>query len=167
MAATISEPKVIERGPCNVVGAYAVYEGDDEGPAWGQASAELDRRKADVLNREGDTLLGFLYRPHKDDPDVPQEVRSCFMGVEVTDLGRVPDGMAATRFSGGKYIAVACRGDTEMEAAVGVGDAVRKLERWMAENGCREGDACFCFSHEEADTPPFIQHILAKLEEPA
>jgi len=35
----------------------------------------------------------------------------------------------------------------------------------MPENGYSEGDACFACSHEEADTPPFIQYVYVKLEE--
>ena len=165
MTAQITEPKIIERGPYHVVGTYAICEGDDE--PWGEASGELDRRKSEVPNRESDTLLAFLYRPHRDDPSISEEVRSCFMGVEVTDLDHVPDGMTATRFTGGQYVTVACKGDTENEAAMAVGDAIRQLGQWIKENGYREGDACFCFSHEDAETPPFVQHVYIKLEKPA
>jgi hypothetical protein len=165
MPADISEPKIIERGPYSVVGVYASYEGDEKGPAWGEASAELERRKGEVGNREGDSLLAFLYRPHKDDPSIAEEVRACFMGLEVTDLTQVPDGMTATRFSGGKYVTVECKANTENDAAVAVGEAIERLEAWISEHGYREGDACFCFSHEGADTPPFIQHVYVKLEE--
>jgi len=145
MGLHISEPRIVERGPYSIVGAYAICRGEEE--PWGEASGELDRRREEIRNREGDTLLAFLYRPHRDDPSVPEEVRSCFMGVEVTDLSQVPEGMAATYFTGGKYVAVECRGDTENEAAMGVGDAVNQLEQWIAENGYCERDACFCFSH--------------------
>ncbi len=165
MTAQITEPKIIERGPYHVVGAYAICKGDDE--PWGEASQELGRRKAEVLNRESDTLLAFLYRPHRDDPSIPEKVRSCFMGVEVTDLDHVPEGMAATRFTGGRYVTVECKGDTENEAAMGVGDAIQKLEKWIETNGYREGDACFCFSHENTDAPPFVQHVYVKLEQTA
>jgi predicted transcriptional regulator YdeE len=87
------------------------------------------------------------------------------MGVEVSDDAHVPEGMTLTRFSGGKYVTVECRGDTENEAAMAVGPAINQLEKWIPENGYREGDACFCFSREEADVPPFVQHVYIKLEE--
>jgi len=164
MAATITEPKVITAGPYCVVGAYATYEGDDEGPAWSHAYRELMRKKDEVRNRVGDTLLGFLYRPHRDDPTVGEEVRACFVGVEVTDLDEVPEGLSGTRFSGGLYVTVDSVGDTEDESATGVGDAVPTLERWAKENGYVEGDACFCFSHELAPKPPFVEHVYLKIE---
>ena len=79
MAATISEPKVIERGPCNVVGAYAVYEGDDEGPAWGQASAEFDRRRGEGFpNHE----CGSAMKPPW---EVFAESRGCNLIIDVDD----------------------------------------------------------------------------------
>lgn len=165
MAAQITEPTMIDRGPCHVVGAYALCEGDDE--PWGDASSELDRRKAEVPNRVYDTLLAFLYRPHRDDPSIAEGVRSCFMGVEVADLDHVPEGMAATRFTGGRYATVECRGETENEAAMAVGEAIHKLTKWIKENDGREGDACFCFSHEDADVPPYVQHVYIKMEQRA
>ena len=125
MALTITDPEIIERGPYCVVGAYAVCRGDEE--PWGEAAAAFERRRGEVRNRVGDTLLAFLYRPHRDDPSVGEDVRSCFMGVEVADLDAPPEGMAATRFSGGKHIPVECRGATELEAAMGVGEAVARL----------------------------------------
>jgi hypothetical protein len=160
----LSEPEVIEHDPYNVVGAYAIRQGEEE--PWGEASNAFDRRRHEIRNRKGDALLAFLYRPHRDDPSVPEGVRSCFMGVEVTDLTQVPQGMAATRFSGGKYVTIECTGDTENEAAVGVGQAVRRIEEWIPQNGYREGDACFCWSHEKAGRPPFVQYVYVKLEEP-
>jgi predicted transcriptional regulator YdeE len=163
MTLHLSEPRITERDPSCVVGVYAVFEGEDE--PWGEVFHEFERRRAGIRNREGDTLLGFLYRPHKDNPSIPEDVRSCFMGVEVTDLTQVPEGMTATRFTGGKYAIVECKGDTENEAAMGVGDAVDNIEKWLPENGYREGDACFACSHEEADKPPFIQYVYVKLEE--
>ena len=165
MRTGITDPKIIEHDPYTVVGVYATFEGENEGPAWGQASQELERRKLEIQNRRGDTLLGFLYRPYRDDPAVDEKVRACFMGVEVTDCSQLPDGMTATRFSGGKYVTVECRGATEHEAAMLVGEAIQGLEQWIRENGYREGDACFCFSHEDAATPPFIQHVHVKIED--
>ena len=66
MALHLSEPKIIERGPYRAVGVYAVCEGDDE--SWGKATGELIRRQTGIRSRVGDTQLGFLYRPRKDDP---------------------------------------------------------------------------------------------------
>ena len=165
MAFSLSEPTIIERSPCNVVGVYALFEGEEEGPAWNIATRELNRRLDEIKNREGDTILGFLYRPHKDYPSVPEQVRACFMGVEVTDVTQIPDGMATTSFTGGKYAVVECSGDTELRSAMGVGGAVESLERWAPEHGYREGDACFTYSHEKSETPPFINYVLIKLEE--
>ncbi len=167
MSAEISEPKIIEHGPYCVVGMYAIFQGDREDPAWTEAYTAFMRRKPEVRNRVGDTMLGFLYRPHKDDPAIAAEVRSCFVGVEATDLSHVPAGMAATRFSGGQYVTVTCTGRTQDESAMGVGDAVALLEKWIRDNGYREGDACFALGHEGAATPPFVEHVHIKLERPA
>jgi predicted transcriptional regulator YdeE len=165
MAAQITDPKTIEHAPYDVIGIYAVYEGDDEGPGWGKAWTEFSRRKHEVQNREGDTLCGFLYRPHRDDPSIPEAARACFIGVEVSSADDIPEGMTLTHFSGGRYITTESRGDTEGEAAMGVGDAVQLLETWIDEHGYVEGDACFCFSHEDAETPPFVQHVHANFVE--
>jgi len=162
---TLSEPRVIEREPYVIVGAYCTYEGEDEGPGWRGASETFSARREEITNRKGDTVLGFLYRPHRDHPDIPESVRACFMGVEVGDLDHVPEGLSTTQFSGGKYVIVECRGDTESEAAMGVGDGVQFLERWIEEQGYTEGDACFACSHENAPTPPFIEYVYIKIEE--
>ena len=110
-------------------------------------------------------MLGFLYRPHKDDPGIPESVRACFIGVEVTDLDRVPEGLSTTQFSGGKYAIVECQGDTQDEAAVGVGEGVDYLEKWIVEQGYAEGDACFALSHETVPKPPFVEYVYVKIEE--
>ena len=169
MALQLSEPTIAEHGPYHIVGVYATYEGEEEGPAWGKATTELERRRDEIRNREGDTIFGFLYPPHMDDPSVPEHVRSCFMGVEVRDLAQVPEGMAATTFAGGRYAIVECRGDTEEEAAMGVGEAISYLiAKWIPEHGyrkLRDGDACFTCSHEEADKPPFIEYVHIELGE--
>jgi predicted transcriptional regulator YdeE len=110
-------------------------------------------------------VLGFLYRPHKDHPDIPESVRACFVGVEVPDLDHVPEGLSTTQFSGGKYVIVACQGDTQEEAAMGVGEGVQFLERWIVEQGYTEGDACFACSHENAPKPPFVEYVYMKIEE--
>lgn len=161
----LDELKIIERGPYLVVGAYASYEGEDEGPGWSGASEAFWARRDEVPNRVGDAVLGFLYRPHRDDPSVPESVRACFVGVEVTDLDHVPGGLSTTRFSGGKYAMVACKGDTSDEAAMGVGEGVGFLEKWVAEQGYMEGDACFSLSHENESRPPFIEYVYMNFVE--
>lgn len=101
----------------------------------------------------------------KDHPEIPDSVRACFIGVEVARLGHVTEGLSVTRFSGGKYAIIACRGDTQGEAAQGVGDGVTFLEKWIAEQGYVEGDACFACGPEPAEGPPFIEHVYIKIEE--
>jgi hypothetical protein len=161
----LSKPRIIEREPYLVVGSYATYEGDDEGPGWSGAFEMFSAGRDQIANRVGDTMLGFLYRPHKDNPSIPESVRACFVGVEVTGLDRVPAGLSATQFSGGKYVVVACTGDTQDEAAIGVGQGVEFLEKWVVEQGYVEGDACFALSHETAPTPPFVEYVYVKIEE--
>jgi len=165
MAFALGEPRVIERGPYLIVGAYCTFEGEDEGPGWRGASEAFSARRGEITNRVGDTLLGFLYRPHRDHPEIPEDVRACFMGVEIADFDQVPEGLSTTRFSGGKYVIVECRGDTEGEAAMGVGDGIQFLERWIGEQGYVEGDACFACSHEDEQKPPFIEYVYIKVEE--
>ncbi len=111
-------------------------------------------------------MLGFLYRPHRDHPEVAEDVRACFIGAEVTDFDHVPDGMSTTQFSGGQYVIVDCRGDTQEEAAAGVGEAIGFLSQWMPEHGYAEGDACFSCSDEKAPRPPFVEHVYIKIEKP-
>jgi len=161
----LSEPKIIERGPYLVVGAYATFEGEDEGPGWSDASEAFYARRGEIPNRVGDAVLGFLYRPHKDHPEISESARACFVGVEVTDLDHVPEGLSTTRFSGGKYAIVSCTGDTEGEAATGVGEGVACLETWVAEQGYTEGDACFALSHEDAPRPPYVEYVYVKIED--
>jgi hypothetical protein len=160
----LSEPEIVEREPYHIVGAYCTFEGEDEGPGWSGASQAFYARREKITNRVGDTVLGFLYRPHKDHPQVPEHVRACFVGIEVTDLDRVPAGLSSTQFSGGQYVTVACKGDTENEAAMGVGEGVGLLEDWIEERGYREGDACFALSYESAPKPPFIEYVYIKIE---
>jgi hypothetical protein len=161
----LSKPKIIERGPYLVVGAYCTFEGDDEGPGWSGASKAFHARREAITNRVDDTMLGFLYRPHKDHPSIPESVRACFVGVEVTDLDHVPGGLSTTQFSGGKYVIVACTGDTEGAAAMGVGEGVGLLENWITEHGYTEGDACFALSHESAPRPPYVEYVYINFEE--
>lgn len=163
MGAALSEPRVFERGPYEVVGCYATFEGDDE--AWGPASQAFFARKAEVAHRVGDTIMGFLYRPHRDDPSIPETVRAAFVGVEVADREHVPEGMALTHFSGGKFVTVSCTGATEMEAAMAVGDGVQACEAWAREHGYDQGDSCFCYSHENAPRPPYVEHVVMSFVE--
>jgi predicted transcriptional regulator YdeE len=164
MVRELSKPQIIERGPYLVVGAYATFEGDDEGPGWSGASKAFYARRVAIPNQVGDAVLGFLYRPHGDHPEIPEDVRACFVGVEVTDLDHVPEGLSTTRFSGGKYAIVSCTGDTEDQAALGVGEGVCTLETWIAEQGYTEGDACFALSHEDAPRPPHVEYVYMKIE---
>jgi predicted transcriptional regulator YdeE len=161
----LGEPKVIERGPYLVVGAYCTYESNDEGPGWSGASQAFYARKDEITNRTDDAVLGFIYRPHKDHPDISEDVRAAFVGVEVTDLDHVPEGLSTTRFSGGKYAVVACTGDTEDEAAMGVGEGVGFLEKWVVEQGYVEGDVCFALSHEGAPRPPYVEYVYVKMDQ--
>ncbi len=161
----LSDPRIVRRGPYQVVGVYCVYKGDDEGPGWAGAHRSFFARCHEIANRVDDAVLGFLYRPHRDDPAIPEGVKACFVGVEVTDLDHVPAGMATTRFSGGKYVIVDCTGDTEAEAAEGVGESVTILDRWISEHGYVEGDACFAASHEQARKPPFVESVYIKIEQ--
>ena len=91
---TLSEPRIIERGPYSVVGAFGIFSGNDEGPGWQAAERSFFACKHEIPNRTDDCVLGFLYRPHMDDPAIPAETRACFVGVEVADFGHVPAGMA-------------------------------------------------------------------------
>jgi len=161
----LSEPEVISRPPYLVVGCFATYEGEDEGPGWRGASEAFFAREGEIRNRADDVTLGFLYRPHKDDPAIDPAVRACFVGAEVTDLDHVPEGMATTRFPGGQYVVVACHGDSEGEAAMGVGEAIGMLEsEWMSENGYREGGACFACSLPAEQKPPFVEYVYIHIE---
>ena len=60
---TLSEPRIIERGPYLVVGATCTFEGQDEGPGWSGASRAFGSRETEIENRVDDMTLGFLYRP--------------------------------------------------------------------------------------------------------
>jgi hypothetical protein len=162
--AKLSEPKIIEREPYLVVGVYCTFEGDNEGTGWSGASEAFYAQKEEITNRKDDAVLGFLYRPHKDHPGTPESVRACFVGVEVTDLDHVPECLSTTQFSGGKYAIVACTGDTEDEAAMGVGEGVGFLEQWVVEQGYTEGDTCFALSHEDVPRPPYVEYVYMKME---
>ncbi len=165
---TLSEPRVIEREPYNVVGSYCTYEGENEGPGWEGADREFNRRRGEVTNTNGDLTLGFMYRPHWDHPDVPEDVRACFVGVEVADLEHVPEGLSTTRFSGGLYAVVACQGDTAAESAQGVGDAIHFLQaEWLPQHGYTPGDACFAAAETHAQRPPHVEYVYMKLEKGA
>ncbi len=161
---TFGQPQIVEREPYLVVGCYATYQGDDEGPGWAGAEERFHRLRGMIRNRKGDWMLGFLYRPSRDDSTVPADVRACFVGVEVMDEGQAPPGLTLTRFPGGTYATVECRGDRPEEAAQGVGEAIAFLDGWLARNGHREGDACFACSHEAAPRPPYIEYVYMKVE---
>jgi predicted transcriptional regulator YdeE len=163
----LSQPEVVEHAPFLVVGCYRTFQGDDEGPGWEGAHRTFFPRAHEVQERKGDLVFGFLYRPRRDDPAIDQSVRSCFVGVEVSRLAGVPEGMHATRFSGGEYAIVTCEGDTAEEAAEGVGEAIGNLDRWLPEHGYVEGDACFAASHEGDARPPYSEYVYMKLERPA
>ena len=51
---TLSEPRIIERGPYKVVGAHCAYAGDDEGPGW--TGAETDSSDGGTKSRTGRTI---------------------------------------------------------------------------------------------------------------
>ena len=163
---TLSAPRIVEHGPYRVVGVYCAYTGDDEGPGWTGAERGFFPRRHEICNRTDDIVLGFLYRPHRDHPEAAEDVRACFIGAEVTDFAHVPDGMSTTQFSGGQYVIVESRGDTQEEAADGVGTAIEFLMRWMPEHGYAEGDACFSCSDEKAVRPPFVEYVHIKIEKP-
>lgn len=160
----LSEPRIVEREPYLVVGVYCTFEGADEGPGWSGAEKGFFLRAHEIANRRDDAVLGFLYRPHRDDPGTSEDVRACFIGAEVTDLDHVPEGMATTRFSGGQYVIVDCTGDTEAEAAEGVGEAIGYLMGWIPEHGYVEGDACFACSRPRGIEPPFVEQVYVKIE---
>lgn len=170
MGVTFSPPRVIRRGPYHVVGAWHPYVGDDEDPAWAAADLAFRERSAAITERADDLVLGFLYRPHRDDPSVSADVRSCFVGVEVLALpSPLPEGLAATTFSGGEYVLVDCIGDTPGEAAEGVGRAIAMLaDEWLPAHGYVEGDACFAASRAGgAPRPPWVETVYIKLERPS
>ena len=156
---TLSEIETFERGPYLVLGCYATYEGGDEGPGWSGASQAFMPRIGEVLNRADDKTLGFLYRPHRDHPEIDEAVRAAFVGVEVTYLDNVPEGMSTTRFSGGHFARLACIGDSEDEAAMAVGPGVGKLMSWVKEQGYTEGDACFALSLPQECKPPWVEWV--------
>ncbi|NLX36069.1 MAG: GyrI-like domain-containing protein [Chloroflexi bacterium] len=164
MALAFSEPRIVSRGPYRVVGAWCAYDGDDEGPGWDGAYQALLPRLCTISGRCDDLMLGFLYRPSKDDPVAPVGMRACFVGVEVAASAAMPEKLAETRFSGGDYVLVDCIGDTPEEAAEGVGQAIDMLTEWMPANGYREGDACFAASQVGAPKPPWIETVYIKLE---
>jgi len=164
MTMTLSKPHVVKQGLRNIVGSYCVFEGENEGAGWSGSTAAFDKRKQEIRNRKGDTLWGFLYRPHRDHPEISANVMACFMGVEVVDFDGVPVGLSTTRFAEGDYVIVECKGDTSNEVDMGIGPAVGLLEKWIKEHGYREGDegALVCW-HEKMNTPPFRQYVSARI----
>ena len=142
----------------------ANFKAKTKAPGWAGADAAFWPRKDEIKNRADDMALGFLYRPHKDHPEIAPEVRACFVGVEVTDINSVPAGMSTTRFSGGEYVVVACQGDSAAEAADGVGAAFGQLMEWIPAHSYSEGNACFAAGSESAPKPPYIEYVYIKLE---
>ena len=59
MTLTITDLKIIERGPYCIVGNYAVCEGSNE--PWGEAAAAFDRRRGEIKNRVGDEFLDLMF----------------------------------------------------------------------------------------------------------
>jgi DNA gyrase inhibitor GyrI len=162
---TLSEPRIIERGPYMVVGVYSPFEGNDEGLGWVAADGEYNRRRGEVMNAADSLTLGFLYRPYRDHPEIPESVHACFVGAEVTDLDHVPEGMSTTQFPGGVYAIVECRGDGAAESAQGVGEAIGYLAtKWLPEHGYVEGDACFAAGDVYAVKPPYIEYVYMQIE---
>jgi hypothetical protein len=146
------------------VGAFCAYEGEDEGPGWAGADRVFWSRRDEISNRADSLVLGFLYRPHTDHPEIPAEARACFVGAEVTTLDRAPAGMASTRFPGGQYVMMDVIGDTADETAQGVGEAIGFLCTWMAEHGYVEGDACFSAGDEKAVRPPHVETVYIHIK---
>lgn len=153
-------PILIEHDPYQLVGAYAIFEGEDEGSGWSGAEKAFFPRLREITNRKDSIILGFLYQPHKDHPEIPETVQSCFIGVDVTDLDHVPEGMSVTSFTGGQYAVIACP-----DNGPGIDEAIQFLhEQWLPEHHYRMGDACFACSDEKAVRPPNIEYVYMKLE---
>ncbi len=166
MAIKFSEPRIITRGPYIVLGAWTPYGGQDESPGWVGADAAFGVRKAQVVHRADDQILGFMYRPHRDNPAIPESLRACFVGAEVTSLEGQPEGLMVTHFSGGEYVVVDCIGDTQGEAAEGVGQAIGMLMAWIPAHGYGyiEGDACFAAGRESTPKPPWVETVYIRVE---
>ncbi len=164
MSMMLAVPQVAKQEPRCIVGCYCTFEGDDEGPGWSGAHAGLMGRIHEIPNRIGDARWWFLYRPHKDHPEISPDVRSAFGGVEVPDFTMVADGLSTTRFAGGDYIFVEIIGDSENEAGEGVGPAVQAVEDWLRAHEFGEGDegALVC-EHESVSTPPHRLSVCARI----
>lgn len=163
--ARLSEPRLIERSPSTVVGAYGIFEGPDEGPAWSAAEAGFWPRIGDIGGRLDGDVLGFLYRPHVDHPEIPEDARACFVGVAVGEPAEVPDGLVVTHLEGGRFVVVDCEGDDPEEAAEGIGEAIGYLsDTWLPENGYVEGDACFAAGTEAGRGAPYVETVWMKVE---
>lgn len=162
---TNSEPIVIIHEPFQIVGVYCTFDGEHEDAGWRGAEAAFFARLPEISNRKDSLVIGFLYHPHRDHPEIAEEVRSCFVGVDVLDLEHVPHGMSVVCYSGGSYAVVACRGNTPSEPGEGVGEAIDYLhETWMPAHGFRAGDACFACSDQQDAPPPYVEYVYMKLE---
>lgn len=70
-----------------------------------------------------------------------------------------------TRFSGGAYVLVDCVGQSQQEAAEGVGQAIISMvSQWLPAHGYCAGDACFAAADTSAPRPPFVETVYIKLE---
>lgn len=159
MVTRFTEPRIIERKPCFVIGFFAEYQGDDEGPGWDGAYRAFSERRNEITNRTGTCILGFLYRPHKDHPEISHQAKACFIGVSVNSFECIPEGMKSTEFPGGNYVVMKSIADTQDEASQSVGDMVDRLEHWIRDNGYEEGDACFAASDEADEKPPYGEYV--------
>ena len=166
MAFTLSEPRIVRRDPFTVAGVWAPYQGEDESPGWLAADAGFRALLPDVVHRADDMILGFLYAPHRDDPSIDPAVTACFIGVAVTSLVGQPPGLTTTRFPNGEYVLVDCIGDTDGDAAAGVGEALGMLMAWIPAHGYRyrENDVVFTAGSETAPKPPWIETVHVRLE---
>ncbi|MCW5942379.1 MAG: GyrI-like domain-containing protein [Fimbriimonadaceae bacterium] len=159
----LTQPRLEQTGPFRVVGCWCAFDGEDEGPGWTGAHGAFFPRIGEVADREGDLVFGFLYRPHKDHPEVAPSVRACFVGVGVRPEARVPPGMCESAFPEGTYVAVESVADDMGEAAEGVGEAVAACNGYAEANGWREGDACFAVAHGDEPKPPYREIVMMHL----
>ena len=96
-----ANPRLSNTNPYHVAGMYCTYEGDNEETGWSGAYQAFNQIEAKITNRKDGMTLGFLYRPHTDHPEISQEIKACFIGVDVAGFDDVPEGMATTVFDRG------------------------------------------------------------------
>ena len=164
MTMTLGAPYIVKQGARTIVGCYSVYEGENED--WAGAAAAFNQRKHEIKNRKGNAVWWFLYKPHRDHPEVAASVKACFQGVEVADPSEVPAGMSATRFAAGDYVTIECQGATEAEAAGGVVPAIGVLDKWFKENGHErgeEGEGVIICNDDTLKPPPVRYFFSARI----